>query len=595
MRINKFRIKIFLLITVSLVVPVLLCCIILFTNTESTVKAYASKDMGSTLKASAQNIEAKLDVLDSASQSLLLDLARIPEVTGDTPAKTPLQIFQATQYRFMVQSSLVVDTYTINGFNHFYLYFPQKSLLIVSRMSFFEDVNYNTLDCLLIPEKSWGVATPYNHQICNPILGKYMTEKNFSRNYKMENSSVGDFILTASLKEEYISRQLSTGFQFKPDYAIIIDSHGNLLSSFDKSEIGQSIPAYHQMLAAAKNTQDQYLEMDVNGATYMLNWVYSPKNDWYYITALNVKTVTQSISSILNTMFFMLLALLIVSVSITVLVVRSTTAPLNDLNFAMREIKNKNFKMQLNADRGDEFEVIYSGFNEMAKEIGTLIQTITEEKNIKTETYIRLLQSEINPHMLYNALESLYSIAKINKQEEIADLVMALSKFFRISLSGGKRVVPFRDAFELANQYIIVQNIRMNYKIKFEYDIPEQLMSILTPKFLLQPIVENAFQYGFKNRRADCHLSIRASADGECVRIVVQDNGIGIHEQDLNHINEKINDFDFEKISGKGYALRNINYQIKLKFGNEYGLWLESVYGEYTRVNIKIPRTTEEE
>ena len=599
MKINKFRIKLFLLTSVFLVIPVISCCIILFSITENTLKTYTSNSMDATLKENVQNIESKLDILDKASRSLLLNLATIPEVTNSNLHIDSVDIFRATQYDFTVSSSLIVDTYTINGFTNFYLYFPKKSLLLVSMMTFFDDVPYNTMDCLAIPQGTWGVSNSYNNLVCNPILGKHMTARNISQNYNLTNeiNSKEDIILTANLEEDYISDQLSSGFQFKPGRAIIIDSHGNVISSLENSEIGNSVPAYHQMLAEiSQSNPADYHEITIDGVKYMLNWEYSPQHDWYYITTLDVNVVTNSISAIFDFFFVMIIALLIVSLIITVVLMKSTTNPLNNLTNAMKEMKNKNFKIQLAVQHGDEFEVIYSGFNEMAQEIDTLVHTITEKNNLNTETNIRLLQSEINPHMLYNSLESLYSMAKINEQDEISNLVMALSKFFRISLSGGKRLVPFREAFELANQYIIVQNIRLNYKIKFEHNIPESLMNSLTPKFLLQPIVENTFQYGFKNRRENCTLTIEAREEEDCIKIVVWDNGIGIHESDLQWLNRHINNFDFEgTLTRKGYALRNINYQLKLEFGNAYGLWLESVYGEYTKVTIRMPKLTKED
>ena len=593
MKINRFRIKLFLLTSAFLIIPVITCCIILFSITENTIKAYASNSMDTTLNENMQNIESKLDILDNASRSLLLNLATIPEVTDEKLLIDSDDIFRATQYDFTVASSLIVDTYTINGFNNFYLYFPERSLLIVSKMTFFDNVNYNTMDCLAIPENSWGVSNSYNNLVCNPILGKHMTSRNISKNYRLTNKEnpKEDIILTTNLEEDYISDQLSFGFQFKPANAIIIDAHGNVISSLDNTEIGNSVPAYHQILSEISASNDaDYHEITINNIKYILNWEYSPEKDWYYITTINVAQVTDSISSIFDVFFIMIISLLVTSFIITLILVQSTSRPLNNLASAMKEMKNKNFKIQLATNTDDEFEVIYNGFNEMAQEIDGLVHTITEKNNLNTETNIRLLQSEISPHMLYNSLESLYSMAKINGQEEISNLVMALSKFFRISLSGGKRLVPLREAFELSNQYIIVQNIRLNYKIKFEHNIPENLLDCMAPKFLLQPIVENTFQYGFKNRRENCRLTINAYQDEDRIRIVVWDNGIGIHETDLAWLNKHINNFDFEgTLSRKGYALRNINYQLKLEYGDAYGLSLQSVYGEYTKVTILLP------
>jgi len=594
--INKFRIKLFLLTTVSLVIPVLLCCVILFTTTENTVKLYTSNNIAATLKANVQNIESKLDVLDSASTDLLINLAQIPEVTSRSINIDSAKTFRNTQTAFTVQSSLIVDTYTITGFNYFYLYFPNRSSLIVSRMSFFDNVNMNTMDCLLIPDNKWGVSTPYNYLICNPILGKYMTEKNFSKNFPLIIDNNTKVILTANLSESYISKQLVSGLQTKPDVAIIMDSHGNLLSSMNAAEIGHSVPEYQDMFSAILESQPgEYLEDDTDHKHYMINWEYSQANDWYYITALDVTKVTQSISSIFNEMYVMLLALLILSLSITVLLIRSTIHPLNELTAAMTEIKNKNFKVQLNANERDEFGVIYSGFNEMAKEIDGLVDAITEKNNVNTETHIRLLQSQINPHMLYNTLESLYSMAKINNQEEIATLVMAMSKFFRISLSGGKRLVPLRDALELAKQYIAIQNIRFNYTINFSCDVPDDLLENKAPKFLLQPLVENSVLYGFKNRFGMCDLKILAWKENDDIHMIVQDSGSGISEAELHEIKNEMLNFNFEAHNVKAFALRNINYQIKLEFGDKYGIQVESVYGESTTVHILLPITCKQE
>ena len=217
------------------------------------------------------------------------------------------------------------------------------------------------------------------------------------------------------------------------------------------------------------------------------------------------------------------------------------------------------------------------------------MRDVSEEQNRKTIATIQMLQTEINPHMLYNSLESLYSIAKINHQEEISSLVMALSRFFRIALSGGKHSVPFREAFDLANQYVTVQNIRLNYKISFTYDIPDSIYDLSVPKFLLQPVIENSILHGFQNKRGEWRINISVKEEDGWITMIVRDNGIGIHDATLERLNRRVENFNFEdNTTGKGYALRNLNYQIKLKFGEGSGIRLNSVYGEFTEVVIRL-------
>lgn len=590
MKINAFRLRLFILITVAILVPVLIFGILLFSSTQNTLKENTSGNIQDTLVANFKNIESKLDVMDNASSELRAALAAIPKITDPNIEVTESQLFEVAQYPSTVHSSLIVDTYSIAGFNHFYLYFPNRLLLLVSRMSTFDGVNPNVLDSHFIPENKWGVSIPYENVICNPIVGKTRKERNISKNIFIPDKEGNNLILTTNVKEHYINELLISGLHIKPSYAVIMDIHGNLISSMADREIGHSLPQYRNILAAIGNQQESgQLEISLNGKAHLLNWVYSQSNEWYYVIATGAGSVTEGIYTVFNTLLIIILCLIVLSLIITAVLANSMTQPLKQLSSAMTEIKNRNFNVELPVKPNAEFKGIYSGFNEMAREISSLMNDVSKEQSRKTVATIQMLQTEINPHMLYNSLESLYSIAKINKQDEIASLVMALSRFFRIALSGGKHSVPFREAFELANQYITVQNIRLNYKISFTYDIPHQIYGLSVPKFLLQPVIENSILHGFQNKRDQWRINITAKEEGDLITITVRDNGIGIHETALETLNRRMNDFNFEDNTvGKGYALRNLNYQIKLKYGESSGIQLNSVYGEYTEVVIRL-------
>ena len=595
MKINAFRLRLFILITIAILVPVLIFGILLFSSTQRTLKENTSGNIQETLVANFKNIEAKLDVMDNASNELRVALAKIPEITEPTLELTGPELFEAAQYPITVHSSLIVDTYSIAGFNYFYLYFPKRATLLVSKMSTFNGVNPNVLDCHFIPDDQWGVSTPYENVISNPTVGESMSAKNISKNHVIQDTEGNELILTTNVEEHYINKLLVSGLQIKPAYAVIMDPYGNLISSMSDNEIGQSLPQYRNILSVIGDQQESgHLEISIDGKAYLLNWVYSQSNDWYYVVATDAGSVTEGSYTVLNLLPLIILCLIVLSFIITAVLANSMTQPLKQLSSAMSEIKNRNFNVMLAIKPNAEFDSIYSGFNEMASEISSLMKDISQEQSRKTVATIRMLQTEINPHMLYNSLESLYSIAKINKQDEIASLVMALSRFFRIALSGGKHTVPFREAFELANQYITVQNIRLNYKISFVYDISQQIYGLYVPKFLLQPVIENSILHGFQNKRDQWRISITAREEDELIKVIVRDNGIGIHETALETLNCRINDFNFEDTVSKGYALRNLNYQIKLKYGEASGIELNSVYGEYTEVVIRlyIPKST---
>ena len=580
----------FLYITLAILVPVLIFGMLLFSSTQHTLKENTSGNIQDTLVYNFKNIESKLDVMNNASNELRVALAKIPRIIDPALETTDSEIFEATQYPVTVYSSLIVDTYSIAGFNHFYLYFPYRSLFLVSRMSTFDGINSNVLDCHFLPENKWGVATPYENVISNPAIGHTMKQRNISKNLIIKDTEGNDLILTTNVKEQYINELLISGLHIKPSYAVIMDAHGDLISSMSDDEIGQSLPQYREILSAIGNQQESgQLEISLNGKPHLINWVYSQSNEWYYVIATGTSSVTEGMNKVFNTLPIMVIGLFVLSFLITAVLANSMTQPLKQLSTAMTEIKNRNFNVELPIKPNAEFEDIYTGFNEMAREIFSLVNDVSKEQSRKTVATIQMLQTEINPHMLYNSLESLYSIAKINKQEEIASLVMALSRFFRIALSGGKHTVPFREAFELANQYITVQNIRLNYKIVFTYNIAKQIYGLSVPKFLLQPVIENSILHGFQNKRDEWRIDITAKEEDDLLTVVVRDNGIGIHETALEMLNKRMNDFDFEDNTvSKGYALRNLNYQIKLKYGESSGIQLDSVYGEYTEVVIRM-------
>ena len=154
----------------------------------------------------------------------------------------------------------------------------------------------------------------------------------------------------------------------------------------------------------------------------------------------------------------------------------------------------------------------------------------------------------------------------------------------------------FREAFELSKQYIIVQNVRVNNKITFVYDIDPEVEELAVPKFLLQPLVENAVIHGFRNKSDKWKIEITALKEKDCVQITVKDDGIGMSEMELEKLNEKICDNTFENSMGnKGYALRNLNYQIQLQYGERSGLTIRSTYGEGTTAVIRLENISEVE
>jgi two-component system sensor histidine kinase YesM len=198
---------------------------------------------------------------------------------------------------------------------------------------------------------------------------------------------------------------------------------------------------------------------------------------------------------------------------------------------------------------------------------------------------VNLLQEQINPHFLYNTLDSLYSMAALGSLDAVKQMTASLSKFFRVSLSGGKNDVLLRDSLDIVKSYISIQNLRFGNKIAFTVDIPDELLEITAPKLLLQPLVENSVVHGIEPSDGVRSLSISCKrSDKDNLSIFVKDNGVGIERGKLASLKAAL-----AKNTREYYGLTTMNQMLKMKYGGAYGLDIESEEGAGCTVAVKIP------
>lgn len=603
-KLNIFRGKLFIIFVVALMLPYIIVSYTLYQDSQEKSKQYTAEEIQNNLAQNAATIEAKLDAVSDAGTSLKFALGQNDAVMIPDTERQDIDIYYQVQKVFSTYTSLIDETYNVGGFSYFYLYYPYRTLLMVSDATFISNVMSNTLDCYQVEEGKWGIATPYENIICNPTLGIYLCDRDFVQNYQLKDEVGNELYLTACVDERYINRLLSADFQIQPTWLAILDSYGNPVSTKEQRDLSQAKEPYLDIINRISSLEKEgNVDMNIEGKDYVLNWTYSSTQGWYYICVTDTATIlegTEFLSSV-NLVVFLFLFLIAIGLAWSVDVAMKRRA--SKMIASIRDIEQQvtlnkvpdvleKTKVKKNLD---EYDKIYDEFYEMTSRVCNVAKEALQQKDKQTMTTIQMLQTELDPHMLYNSLESAYSIAKLNKQEEIAELIMALSKFFRIALSGGKKFVTFREAFELSKQYIIVQNVRVNNKITFTHSIETSVQELMVPKFLLQPLVENAVVHGFKNKSDEWKIHIEAVRKEDVVQITVTDNGIGMSEMELVKLNEKIKEPIFENsVGNKGYALRNLNYQLKLKYGVRSGVTIWSTYGEGTKAVIQLYGIDEE-
>lgn len=265
--------------------------------------------------------------------------------------------------------------------------------------------------------------------------------------------------------------------------------------------------------------------------------------------------------------------------------------PIKKLQDLTTTITKNDLQALVSRENVDEITELGLSFNIMTSKIRELLDAkVREQENLK-KAELKALQAQINPHFLYNTLDTIVWMAEANKTDQVIEIVRALSSFFRIALSRGKDWIPIRQEIEHVRNYLYIQKIRYRDILDYELDIDEDILEGTILKLTMQPLAENALYHGIKNKRNGGTIRVSAHrADGNRVLLEVQDDGVGCTPYKLAKIQERLDeDSDVISQTEQGFGLVNVNKRIKLYYGEQYGLSIDSQYQEGTRVTVTIP------
>lgn len=287
---------------------------------------------------------------------------------------------------------------------------------------------------------------------------------------------------------------------------------------------------------------------------------------------------------------FCLIALVGVVVAVGImsyLIPLSITRPFKELSQVTDEIAKGNLSVRANVNTGVEATALSNSMNTMIDKINELLEQVTTEQIRLRKAEFELLQAQINPHFLYNTLDAIIWLAEAGEQKRVVGMVRNLSDFFRTSLNQGKDINSIKEEMLHVKSYLEIQHVRYQDILSYDIEVPEALYIYSIPKITIQPLVENALYHGIKNKRGMGHISIRGEAGEKDFTITVTDDGIGIDETRLWQVQSGIQN---KVLTGKDfYGLYNVCERIRLNFGEEYGIFIESVYGEGTSVRVILP------
>ena len=260
--------------------------------------------------------------------------------------------------------------------------------------------------------------------------------------------------------------------------------------------------------------------------------------------------------------------------------------PIKRLDGSVREIESGNLDVEIVPSGSYEVEHLGKSIKNMLGRIKVLMSDLVAEHNAKRKSEFDTLQSQINPHFLYNTLDIIVWMIENENSDKAVNIVTALAKFFRISLSKGKNIITVKDEVEHVRNYLMIQNMRFKNRFEYSIDVDEKVLSYSSLKLMLQPLVENAIYHGMEFMDGDGEIDVKVFKEDDSLYFTITGNGLGMSEDMVETLLSK--DFVPSK-KGSGIGVKNVNERIKLYFGSEYGLKVESEPDEGTKITIHLP------
>lgn len=296
--------------------------------------------------------------------------------------------------------------------------------------------------------------------------------------------------------------------------------------------------------------------------------------------------------------FIAALVILVMVIYITYMISQSITSPVRELSRVTARVAGGDMSVRANLETGAELGVLSRSLDEMIERINNLLSQVrTEQENLRVAE-LELLQAQINPHFLYNTLDTIIWLAEAGDQSKVVSMVGSLSDFFRASLGQGRDIVTIGDEIRHVSSYLEIQQVRYQDILTYSINVPEEIYISSIPKITLQPLVENALYHGIKNKRGGGCITITGKVESKCIYLYIEDNGIGMTEERLEQINRKINagekteneaDAGGNREEAEIFGLYNVNERIRLKFGSRYGIHIDSEFNKGTVVTVLLP------
>lgn len=443
-------------------------------------------------------------------------------------------------------------------------------------------ININQREWYVQASKEGGDTVISSAHVQDILKDEYRWVVSMSQEFSSKEAEKPLGILLVDLNLNIIENLCKEIYRGSRSYIFIVDYQGRIVYHPQHSLIYSDLKTemINQVITSSQNSF--VVNQGADSRIYTIKTLEDPKWKICSVTYIN-ELVTDE--NLIQLYYFLLgLACITVVIIISIFISKKISRPIKNLQSLMHKVESGNFDIAVKVRSTNEIGELEKDFSIMIQKIKELIIQNQEKQKLLRKSEFMVLQAQINPHFLYNTLETIICLAK--NPDNVVHITAALAKLLRIGISKGKNVITVEQEVEHVRNYLIIQKIRYQDKFNYTIDIDPDILNMQTIKIILQPLAENAIYHGIKMKHSMGHIRIKGIKNGSNILLQVIDDGVGMSRERI----EEVFKGDYSDFSKSGIGISNVNERIKLFFGNQYGLVCNSREGQGTTIDITIPQ-----
>ena len=570
----SIRYTIFIYFTISALVAMLLSGIALYVQLSRQFVTAMQKESQAVLGQVSQSVDSYLRTIMKLSDSLYYDIIKNADLSAETINSSITLLYDNNKDSIANIALLSKEGELLEAVPAARL----KTGMDVTKEEWFENTLART--------DNLHFSTPHVQYIFDNNENQYRWVITLTRAVEITyGTSTEQGILLMDIRYSSLQQILENIVLGNEGYLYMVNGSGELIyhPKMQLIETGW----LSENIAAATEYRDGSYREEYEGEMRNINVKFVGYTGWKLLSVTPEKGLSLSNLKMRLFVTFVVASFLLALILINAFISSRITDPIQELEKSVNAIEAGELDTEVYTGGTYEIQHLGRSIGEMAKRIKTLMQDIVTEHESKRKSEFDTLQSQINPHFLYNTLDIIVWMIENEQKQEAVKVVTALARFFRISLSKGKSIIPVRDELEHVRNYLMIQQMRFKNKFTYEIEAGEDVMELACLKLLLQPLVENAIYHGMEFMDGDGEIRVRAFREEDSLWFEISDNGLGMTgEQVEGLLSEKP---QVRSGRGSGIGVKNVNERIELYFGKPYGLIIESEPDEGTVIRIHLP------